>query len=129
MEIPTEVREDGLGWKQWGDEFSVYIPEGLRGSWIQKCCGTFDHKIKAWRFLTSYITDVEHHLGLHAGESGIRDPRYHFKITFEGEIKGPEGFNAVKKKLEAQGVIWDRYKNVFRAKLENLGELDKDLVK
>jgi hypothetical protein len=129
MEVPTEVREDGLGWKHMGDEFSVYIPEDLRGSWIQKCCGVYYHSTKSWRFLTSYVTDVEHHLGLHAGESGIRDPRYHFKISFEAEIKAPEGFDKLKKRLETQGITWDRYKGVFRASLEKLPTLDKDLVK
>uniref|UniRef100_A0A6C0CGV8 Uncharacterized protein n=1 Tax=viral metagenome TaxID=1070528 RepID=A0A6C0CGV8_9ZZZZ len=127
--MATETREDGLGWKLLGDQFAVFIPEQVRGSWIKKCCGVYYHSSKKWHFLTSYITDVEHRLGLKAGESGIRDPRYHFKITFEAEIRGPEGFDDLRNKLESVGITWDRHKEVFRANFSHLQSLEKDLTK
>lgn len=126
---PTKDCSDIFKWKQMGSEFSVFIPEQMRGSWIKKLHGVYYTATKSWHFLTNYVTDVEHHLGLKAGESGIRDSRYYFKITFEAEISGPDGFDKLRKQLESRGIIWDRHKETFRAKFGQIPDLETDLIK
>lgn len=121
--------EDGLTWKLLGEEFSVYIPEELRGSWIKKCNGVFHPPTKAWRFLTTHIAEVERQLGLQIGESGIRDPRYHFKITFEATISGPDGFEKLRAELKERGIAWDRHANSFRASLKQISQVEARIAK
>lgn len=124
---PTEVLTFKLA--QGGSQFFATIPHNLRGTWIKRLGAPYNQLRKAYVFNLADIGSVEASLGLKPGESGLHDPKIHYKFVVEGEFRFEGGLPALKKQLEALGFVYHRQTGRFTGSYSGLTKVENLIAK
>jgi hypothetical protein len=111
-------------------QFFVAIPQGLRGAWIAKLGGSYSPGQKRYAFLREHLAEVEKHLGLKPGESGLCDPKTHYILELSGTVIAPEGdFEKLETIMKAAGFTYNKTGKTFKGNLRDLKKIEAHLPK
>lgn len=111
-------------------QFFVAIPQGLRGSWINKLGGSYSPGQKKYAFLIEHLAEVEKNLGLKPGESGLCDPKTHYFLDLSGTVIAPEGnFEKLEALMKAAGFTYSKNSKTFKGNLRDLKKIESLLPK
>lgn len=112
----SEPAKPVFGLCKGGKQFWVTIDrESAKDSkWINKLRGAHSQAYKAYIFNIPHIREVEKHLGLPDGASGLRDPGFYAPIVFEDEIYNPKGITeAYIAEMKEKGFVYNKKTNTF----------------
>lgn len=107
-------------------QFYVSLPTPLEGHWTTDMGGVWVASKKVHMFSSKRIREIEKHLELEPGQSGILNPDEHYEILFRGSLtipKGKDGLKMMKSELSKLGIKFSAQGKKFNASVDDIDKV------